>query len=97
MNREEEILLSKEVKYFDWLRMKGTTPSVYDAILEAMRELARERAIGLMNWAAKNRYVFIDYGTGFWCDESENEWMGEMSRLLTTDQLYSKYEEDLKK
>ncbi len=34
----EEILLSKKVKYWDWLRMKGTTPSVYNAILEAMEE-----------------------------------------------------------
>ena len=40
-NKAEEILLNKKVKYFDWLRMKGVTPSVYQAIIEAMEAYAQ--------------------------------------------------------
>jgi hypothetical protein len=42
-SQAESILLSKEVKYWDWLRMKGTTPDPYNAIIEAMVEFADER------------------------------------------------------
>ena len=34
----EEILTSTPVKYFDWWRMKGNIPEVYNAILAAMKE-----------------------------------------------------------
>jgi len=30
----ENILLGKEVKHLDWLRVKGTTPAMYQAIIE---------------------------------------------------------------
>ncbi len=32
----EEVLLKIEVEYFDWLRCKGATPNVYNAIIRAM-------------------------------------------------------------
>jgi hypothetical protein len=34
----ENILLKQEVKYWDWLRCKGTTPTVYQGIMNAMYE-----------------------------------------------------------
>ena len=38
----EEILISTPVKYFDWWRMKGNTPEVYNAILNAMKEACNQ-------------------------------------------------------
>jgi hypothetical protein len=35
----EEILTSTPVKYFDWGRCKSNTPTVYQGILKAMKEV----------------------------------------------------------
>jgi len=47
----ESIILSKEVPHFDWLRCKGTTPSVYHAIVEIAKEYAEQQL------AAKDREI----------------------------------------
>ena len=94
MNREEEILR----KHF--LIKEGDSNRFIEQIKEAMRELARERAIGFNNWRGKN-YIEAPSNTSdpIYYERKYYNTTEDLSGLTkhTTDQLYSKYEEHLKK
>jgi len=90
MNREEEIIES-----FLFNDIEGMPPMITEGrCLEAMRELARERAIGFANFVGNRPLPEYSESTNKW------RWWDNSKRdydYATTEDLYSKYEEHLKK
>jgi len=57
----ELILISQPVKYFDWMRCKGNTPEMYEAILNAMQEACNT----VINRCASNASCLFDSSTQY--------------------------------
>ena len=86
MEREEEILKSKDHSYY------AALGGVYndETIVSAMREFARERSIGFAEWKE------IDYNHDGKSDNGENIYVcRQTGNFYTTDQLYTLYLESL--
>lgn len=92
---KEEILEGKEVEHWDWLRMKGTTPTVYRAVTEAMEQYAKQESIAFAEWIMENDWVWeLDELVGFmWYQkDASSSPMYNSSQLFT---LYSSHKEKL--
>lgn len=52
----------------------------------------KEKCIDFALWIRNNGWSVIKYKEQeLWCDESQYEWMGEIDRLITSDELYDKF------
>jgi len=71
----ESILLAIEVPHWDWLRCKGTTPNVYQAIIDAMFAASLNRQgltrvedliAELKTWVTANSENHTDMDIAYW-------------------------------
>lgn len=84
-----EILESKEVPHWDWLRMKATTPSVYNAIIEAMEDYKKAQCLRLIEFMYSRAAQTSTQMNGH-----PAKWIIDINTLVSNDELNKLFEKD---